>query len=273
MTNWLKTSWKVEGYGMLTEKTFSPIIVCGSARSGTTFVWRLLDSHPQIAMSDEFFIYKTPSLVPFFQEMNATFNSLVNRGDLSTRKEQIMRMLWFYTSNEKRLKKGMTVRRYGNKTPGAEHYIDFYDDVFEKHPPLYIYLLRKGKDVFLSVRNTEWGKNANMNGLVNRYLESIKAVEAFQEINSKRIFILKLDKIGNDEQSRMKMTKSLFEFVGEEIEEEMMPFLRAWKPVHTTQDVRRNDPDSILRELPEKDIEFLEYHEEYQHFMNKYGYE
>ena len=257
---------------VLTERRFSPIIVCGAARSGTTFIWRLLDSHPEIAMSDEFFIYKTPSLVPFFQEMNTAFDSLVNRGDLGTRKAQIMRMLWFYTSNEHGMKKGMTARRYGNKTPGAEHYISFYDDVFEKYPPLYIYILRKGKDLFLSVRNTEWGKNANINGLTKRYIDSIKTIEAFQNMSPETLFMLQLDKISQNEEDRLRMTKRLLDFIGEEIVEEMMPFLKAWKPAHTTQDVRRKDPDSILKKLPKKDIEFLKHHKEYQDLMRKYGY-
>ena len=254
------------------QRRCSPIIVCGSARSGTTFVCDLLDSHLEIAMSDEFFLYKTPSLISFFEEMDREGALLLTPEAKKPRKEQIMEMLWFYTGREERLKKSRSARRFGNKTPGAEHYIDFYDSVFEAHPPLYVHVLRKGEDVFLSVRNTEWGKNAHINGLVTRYIDSIKAIESFGSVNPDRCFMLQLDRIPKDKEGRQNSVARLMEFIGEEVVESMGPFLREWKSVHSTKDLRRNDKALILRSLPKSDIEFLENHEEYQSYLKKYKY-
>ena len=78
---------------MTGEKRFSPIIVCGSARSGTTFICDLLDSHPEISMSDEFFLYKTPSLLSFFGELDGVRSPLLPKEEKRTRKEQMMKML------------------------------------------------------------------------------------------------------------------------------------------------------------------------------------
>lgn len=150
-------------------------------------------------MSDEFFIYKTPSLITWFQEMTKAFDTLDNRfdnqDDWGTRKMQIMRLFWFYTSKSHHIEKGLTARRFGNKTPGVEHYIEFYDNIFEKNPPLYIYVLREGKKVFLSTLNMDWGKNAHIKGQLKRYLDSIAIIETYQQKHLGRVYILQPDKI------------------------------------------------------------------------------
>jgi len=250
----------------------APIIVCGSARSGTTFVCDLLDSHPDIAMSDEFFLYKTPSLVSFFEEAEEVSSPLLSEGERRERKGQMMKMLWFYAGRAGRLEKSRTSRRFGNKTPGAEHYIEFYDRVFEAHPPLYVYVLRKGEDTFLSVRNTEWGKNAHINGLVNRYLDSIKRIESFISENPGRCFMLQLDRMPHDAEGRRDGVSRLMEFLDEEILDPMVPFITAWKSVHSTRTLRRDNPDAIIDSLSEDDLRFLENNSGYQEVLQRYGY-
>lgn len=151
-------------------------------------------------MSDEFFLYKTPSLLRFFREFDEVRSPLLAQEERKFRKEKMLKMLWFYAGREERLEKSRAARRFGNKTPGAEHYIDFHDDVFKVHSPLYVYVLRRGEDVFLSVRNTDWGKNSHINGLVTRYIDSIKAIESFSSLYPKRCFIIQLE-----ESRRMKI--------------------------------------------------------------------
>lgn len=257
---------------MVKDDYSNPIIVCGMARSGTTFILELLNAHPDIAISFEYFIYKTPSLISWFQEMNAVFNTPGTQGDWITLKGQIMRMLWFHISQHHRVEKGMTARRFGNKTPGAEHYIEFYDDVFEKNPPLYVYVLREGKKVFLSTLNMDWGKNAHIKGQLKRYLDSVAIIEAFKKQHSERVYILQLDKIEPTYEARLEETKKLFAFIGEEVVDEMLPFIMAWIPEHSTDALQFNDSQLIIKELPPEYENFLNENEMYQQLMEKYGY-
>lgn len=258
---------------MSDNKIYSPIIVCGVARSGTTFICNLLNEHPDIAMSDEFFIYKTPSVVKFFHEWSTAHPTLSGRANTDVRKAFIMRMLWFYSSQDHIQKKGLTSKRFGNKTPGAEHYIDFYDDVFKNNLPLYVYTLREGKSVFLSVRNTDWGRKAHINGQLNRYIDSIKAIETFQKIHPERVLILQLDRIEPTYESRLKEIRKLLDFIDEKPVDEILRFVERWEPAHTTKQVRRKDPESIQKSLSDDELKLLFNHKEYQNILRKYGYE
>lgn len=251
----------------------SPIIICGSARSGTTFIRNLLNEHPDIAVSDEYFLYKTPSIVKFFKEWSAAIPILADRGDPGGRKADLMRMLWFYSSQENLLEKGLTSRRYGNKTPGAKHFIDFYDYVFENNPPLYVYVLRQGKSVFLSVRNTDWGKKVHISGQIRRYVDSVKAIENFQKWNPERAFIIQLDKIEPTHEARLKETHRLLDFIEEKPVAEILRYAKTCKPAHTTKQVRRKDPETIQKHFSEGELKILANHKEYQSILKKYGYE
>jgi hypothetical protein len=250
----------------------NPIIVCGIARSGTTFARDLLHAHPDIAMSDEFFLYKIPSIIPMFTELATAFETLHSRGDWNERKAQIMRMLWFYTSQSQRMEEGMNARRFGNKTPGAEHYIEFYDSIFDANSPLYVYLLRQGEKVFLSRYNVDWGNIPPIRGQLKRYLNSISVIEAYQEVHPDRVYILQLDRITPTFEARLEETQKLLAFLGEHLVDEMLPFISTWKPVQTTAQVRRKDPQSTIRELPQEDKRVLYSNDEYNRYMAKYGY-
>lgn len=256
---------------MISRKT-NPIIICGVARSGTTFARDLLDAHPDIAMSDEFFIYKMPSIEALFTEIETAFVSLVNRGDWSERKGSLMRMFWFYTSKGFRIERGMTTRRFGNKTPGAEHYIQFYDSVFEGNRPIYVYLLREGEKVFLSRYNVSWGNVPPIQGQLKRYIDSIETIENFREQNLDRVFILQLDRIEPTFEARLKETKKLFSFIGEDVLDDMLPFMREWRPIQTTEHALRKTSTPKLHELPNEAKQFLGNNKKYQSLMEKYAY-
>ena len=112
----------------------SPIIICGQARSGTTFLLRLLNSHPDIVLSQEHFLYKTPSTQSWFEEMESAFAGLKGRGTWPAKSAALMRSLWYLTSNDQTIESGQQARRWGNKTPGSEKYLDFYENIFQFCP-------------------------------------------------------------------------------------------------------------------------------------------
>ncbi len=250
-----------------------PILICGRIRTGTTFTRALMRTHPDIAVSDEFPIWRMPSLTSWFDEADKEF-AVINRGKWEDRRAQIMRAIWFNFSYDASLSKGMHSRRYGNKTPGLERETPFYDKIFSKNPPLYVYNLRKGEDVFISRNNMPWKEEApSIEKQLQQYLGSIRVIEAYKEKHPDRVYILQLDRIEASFEARLEVAKELFHFIGEKIIPKMMPFIRAWPNVHTTSDIRKEtDKGNDRKELPREDKEYLESSEDYQKVLRKYGY-
>lgn len=246
-----------------------PIIVCGVARSGTTFARDLIASHPEIAMSDEFFVYRFPSLMRFLEELESTWPQSEYRGELKDRKGDIMRALWFHTSSEPIRRRGVNSRRFGNKTPGAERYFDFYDRVFEASPPQYVYLLRRGMDVFVSRLNMPWQGQPSLQGQLKRYFRSISLMESFRRRHPGRLYILQLDRIGPSYEQRIQAVEKLFGFFGEEPGDQVRRFVDQWRPVQLGATLARGP---LVTSLPDEDQELLAGHSEYQEVMQRYGY-
>jgi hypothetical protein len=250
-----------------------PIIVCGVARSGTTFVQDLLDAHPEIGVSDEFFLYRMPAVQALFGELAATVAERVGPENWPQRKAQLMRALWFQASRQPRLEKGLTSRRFANKTPGAEHYLDFYDDVFSGAPPLWIYMLREGRQVFVSRKNMRWGKIPTIRQQVRRYLDSLALIEAYRQRNPERVLVFQLDRIEATPAARRAAVDRLFAYVQEQVVDEVADFVERWRPVQTSvQHHARTGPGEILTELPPDEQKFLGRHRDYQSAMQRYGY-
>jgi hypothetical protein len=254
---------------MTFDRRTSPILICGRVRSGTTFARALLESHPDIAISDEFPIWEMPSLPGFLQEATRNFRS-VERGDWDDRRAGIIRAIWFNYSNDERLEKGMRSRRYGNKTPAMEWRIPFYEKAFAKTPPLYVYMLREGERVFASRNAMPWrDAPPPVERQLRQYLNSLRWIEEFREEHPARVMICQLDRIEPTYEARRKATETLLDFLGESIDPAMEGFIREWRSVHTLGDIKESPPRAVL---PPKDKELLEENEEYQQAMRRYGY-
>lgn len=249
-----------------------PIIVCGVARSGTTFVRDLLHSHPDIAIADEFFLYRIPSLIPLFEELRALAGRRLSQEEWQARKAGMMRTLWFSVSQEARLQKQSAVRRIGCKTPGAEHFIDFYDDVFSLTAPLYVYVIREGYKVFVSRKNMEWGKVPTVQSQLKRYLQSIAAIEAFRHAAPERVHIIQLDALGNRYDERKVAVDALFRFVGESPSPEVEAFVHRWRPSQASAPRCRSAGRKPITSLSENERNILLSNSEYCDTMRRYGY-
>ena len=251
-------------------KREAPIIVCGVARSGTTFVRDLIDSHPDIAMSDEFFLYRISSLSTLLKELEAVAGKRCN---WSSARSKLVRAMWFCATDEKRQEKGVSARRFGNKTPGAEHYFDFYEEVFADAPPKYVYVMREGERVFLSRLNMRWGRTPTIGQQVKRYLLSIAKFEAFLSRSPDRIHLLRIDQIGEAYEDRVEEVERLFAFIGENVTAHVQQFVERWRHAQTTSGKHKNHPENVLHALPDKAVKFLASHGAYQACMAKYGYD
>lgn len=248
-----------------------PIIVCGVARSGTTFVRDLLKAHDKIVMSDEFFVQKMPHLKTFLEECEGAFPK--RRGSWSDRKSEMMRAMWFLYSNNGVGRSFLEAPRFGNKTPGAEHYFEFYDWAFEADDPLYIYVLRRGDDLFLSRLNVLWGKVPSVKTQLRKYKDSIRAMEEFQATHPERLHVVQLDRLGSSIEDRRAFTESLFAFAGETLDAGVMQIVETWpKPNKTTRTERPAD-QPLLTALPDRFRRVMGLDPEYQELLERYGYE
>lgn len=204
--------------------------------------------------------------------MESAFAGLKGRGAWPAKSAALMRSLWYLTSNDQTIESGQQARRWGNKTPGSEKYLDFYENIFQFCPPQYIYALRDPHKVFLSVRNMPWGKNAAIKGQINRYCQSVKIIEEFKAKYPEKVLIFQIDKAGSDNASRLTAVGRLLDFLGEQLTPEVESFVSEWKQVHSTGSVRRKETMEALTELPERDVQAMARSEDLLRIMNKYGY-
>lgn len=247
-----------------------PVIVCGAPRSGTAMIRNLIGSHPDIVFSNEFPLERLPSVEPLFDEYARLFHQAPYRGDWAPRKAQLMRWLWFAGSSPARLEAGLSSRRFGNKTPWAELATDFYDDAFEVAPPRYVYTLREGGRVILSRLNMPWGRPPSIHRQLDRYKESVRAMERFRRRAGDRLFVVQLDRGLDTEADRLELARQLLDFLDEDVTQEVRSFVRRWPRVQPTSSV--SGQDQVLTELPPDGQRVLDEDTEFQEMMATYGY-
>jgi hypothetical protein len=258
------------GESLQNRTTFgSPIIICGPARGATSAVRELLSAHRDIVITNEFPLQRLPSLVPFLEELGTLVESGSYRGDWAIKKAETLRSLWFVASGEGARGRRQS-RRFGNKTPWAEFHFEWLDSIFEREPPQYVFALREGDKVFLSHRNTDWASGQHLDKLLQRYKESLDRLEAVREHNPSRLFLVQLDRVGDQEADRWRLIEPLFEFLGEKPDDGVSKFVREWPRVNPIS----RDPGWKPRfeRLPPEDERRLAADTEYQELMHRYGY-
>ena len=247
----------------------SPIIICGFPRTGTTFLGALLASHPDIAVSEELRLAPVfPQIRDFAQSMKAYYDRPQERWRSASGNDcqaGVVKAAWFCSNPA-----GLSRRRVANKTPEAELHAGFYDEVFKEDPPLYVYGLRRGIDVFASFRSMPWGRESNVSGLIDRFLNSIDVALEFKRRFPERIHIVQIDKL-TDQEQRRSAALGLFSFIGEHVVDEVHGFVDAWPAVN------RSAPASqgIAKEQPlsADEVEAIVNHELLAARMAEFGYQ
>jgi sulfotransferase family protein len=231
-----------------------PIVVCGPARSGTTMVRAMLNSHANILIAGEVPLYAMPSLAPLLEE-----TAKHQRSDWTEqRRAEVVRALWFATSRPVPYR---PAARWGMKTPWSELDSDFWGSMVS---PLYVYALRRGDRVFQSHIRLGWG-GKSPGPLIRRYKESLKAFEKLRREGSAHI--VQLDLLDGPE-SRRRAAEEMFAFVGEDPEEDKLQQFEGWRR-------RLNQPTSEPGEEPELPDEWQEHlasDGEYHELMAALGY-
>lgn len=235
-----------------------PIVICGAARSGTTALSAMLNQHEEIGLAREIELVKLPSLPSLITE------SAKHHGDAWTkqRRAEVVRALWYFVGRPvpQPLR---NLRRWGTKTPWSEFDAEFWDSLVN---PLWIYVLRRGDEVFRSHIRLGWGEGKNPKRLITRYKESVRLGEAMQSRGSAHICQMDL---AVDSASRRRLAEGLFDFLEEEIDPGVRSFVEKWPTkLPATHPAGADDPT----ELPDEWQELLDADSEYQEIMRAHGY-
>jgi hypothetical protein len=209
-----------------------PIVVCGPARSGTTVIQAMLNTHPDIQVAREVPLERLPSLKPLLAEVAA----YQEKEWTAPRTAEVVRGIWFAASRPMPVSKP-DARRWGMKTPWSELDSDLWSSLMK---PLYVYAMRRGDRVFQSHIRLGWTSGSPAK-LIDRYKRSIRAFERLRAAGSAHL--VQVDLVDGPE-DRRRIGEEVFAFVGEDPGEDILQLIAAWEE-------RLNHPTSKPGEKPE----------------------
>jgi len=212
--------------------TKSPIFIAGPDRSGTTLLYAIIASHPNISM-----VRRTNYWRWFYGrygDLNnqENFDRLLERmlsykriAPLNPDGERIRREFWqgeknygrlfalFHEHNAERFGK----TRWGDKSLHTEHYIDW---VIKEFPQAkIIHTIRDPRDRYASVRKRFGGDNPRIGASTARMLLSINAARKNLKKYPENYMIIRFEDLVSDPE---KMCRKICQFIGEEYDPVML---------------------------------------------------
>jgi len=220
-----------------------PIIICGFPRTGTTFLQALLNCHSEIHISIEYrlrAVFATPLLCAQIARLHRREHEKWRGLVPDEARAAMLRAIWYYSEPN-----GLLARRYGNKTPGNERHFWFFESVFRRIPPLYIYMIRDPAAVLASYKRMPWGHNAPLWPLIGRLGGSLRSMRKFQTRHPARLLTVSLDRATTMDGKRT-LVEEVFRFVEEEPTPEVWRFVDQWSIVNPSKN--RSEVNSRLNE-------------------------
>jgi hypothetical protein len=206
-----------------------PIIICGFPRTGTTFLQALLNSHPEIHISREYrfrALFATPLLCAQAGLLHRRETEQWRGMSPDEARVSVLRALWYHGEPE-----GLVARRFGNKTPGNERHFWFFESVFRRTPPRYIYAARDPVAAIGSYRRMSWGESRSVWRLSAQLGRSLRAMRRFQARHPDRLLVAALDRVATDA-DRRSFVQRIFRFIRETPTREVWRFVDDWPAVN-----------------------------------------
>lgn len=180
-----------------------PILIIGSARSGTTMLRLILDSHPRISCGEETHLLQTmePALGRHWR--------LLERYGFP-RDYWTTRLAEFYGGAMADYAARRGKARWADKDPSNTLLLPFVDELFPDAQ--YVHLVRDGHDVVASHRE-RWGYRSGVRaarGAWRRYVEAARAFGARQPAG--RYHEVRYEALVAEPEARL---RELFDFLGE----------------------------------------------------------
>ena len=278
------------------ENVDEPIFIVGMARSGTTLLQSILNNHPNIAIPRETgFFY----LLDEYQKNNKTTSF--------SKKE--MNQFWGWYSEKRRftylgleknnIEKNFEVfkdsknfknvldsvmlanlkknnkKRWGEKTPGHEKYLE---NIFELYPKAkVIFMIRDPRAIYASLNNVPWGKQF-VSIIIKRWNNSVRVYKNYKLDN--RIKLINYEELVTNIED---IISELCEFIGEKFDPLMITDRdvknnskgKSWIVKHEKEVARKVDNSSIekwKKNLNKFEIATIENFSDKEVFAEFYNY-
>ena len=181
-----------------------PVFIVGCARSGTTLLRMILDSHPRISCGEEtkFLTDLEPILGPHWRLLSSYGFD---------RAWWIDRIRRFYGDFQADYLGRRGKARWAEKTPTYTMHLDFIDEVFPDAQ--YVHIIRDGRDVVASFRE-RWGYRAGVRAANSVWAMYVKTAQDFGRRQPPgRYHELRYEALVQETEPTV---RSLLEFLGEE---------------------------------------------------------
>ncbi len=266
-----------QGAELISQK--APVIVCGMPRSGTTFVGQLLRCHPGIAVADEFPLPVLLSVPQLLSEVGGLLSAPFEgwrQAELSSvplRKMRLLIQLWAAVTGDREQARRLLVPdiRPGVKTPSAELYYQFYEDVFALAPPLWIYCVRHPFKVLRSFASMPWASGKVVEQVSDLYRRSLEAYCELEHLASERVLPVGIDHAGDIGLPRLQWASSILALANEVPTLEVNRFIGEWPRMD-----HWNAADGQRRAAASIDAESLVWfakQRHIRHFCQKFGFD
>lgn len=180
-----------------------PIFIIGCARSGTTLLRMMLDSHPRISCGEE-----TKFLTDLLPILTAHWRLLAPYG--FDRAWWLGRIRDFYGGFQAEYLARRDKQRWAEKTPGYTLHLDFVDELFPNAQ--YVHILRDGHDVVASFRD-RWGYRAALRAANSVWAHYVRTGRAFGAGRpAGRYHEIRYESLVTDPEASM---RALLDFLGE----------------------------------------------------------
>ena len=202
-----------------------PIIICGFPRTGTTFLQALLNSHPDIYISNEIrrrVLFAARFLCSQIVTIHRRRQEQWRNMDPGDAQACMLRAIWYYSEPQ-----GYLSRRFGNRTPGNEHFFRFYDSIFSNAPPLYLYPIRDPAAALASYICAPWAGGPKLLPTLWRLWRSVQAAQRFHRFHPDRLLFVNLDRAITRNQ-RALVVNAVFRHVDENRTASVDSFSERW---------------------------------------------
>lgn len=189
-----------------------PIFIVGCARSGTTLLRMVLDSHPRISCGEE-----TKFLTDLEPIVGAHWRLLVSYGfDRAWWLERIRQM---YGGFQEAYVERRGKARWADKTPGYTLHLGFVEELYPAAQ--YVHIIRDGRDVVASFRE-RWGYRSGVRAANSIWAHYVRTAREFgSRLPPDRYHELRYEDLVGDPESTV---RALLTFLGEQWDPQVLRY-------------------------------------------------